>query len=191
MSAPLDIRIDTQGTLERLQAQLARMPRAVETARKRALRKLSTWVQRQALREAAAAAGTSQKVMKTLVRYQARINDQRIAIWIGTNPIAAHHLGTVRWTPRTRRGQFTVGARVGRRVFPGTWSWSAAARTAGLVMRRRGADRLPIDKVVVPIHQAVLDRMNQLRPDIVARFQTLLRQELNYALHVEAQRGAA
>lgn len=190
MSAPLDIRVDTQGTLERLQAQMAAMPRSVERARVRALRKLSTWIQRQALREAAAAAGVTQKLMKTLVRYRASINDQRISIWIGTDPIGAHHLGTVRWTPRTRRGQYTVGARVGKRVFPRTWSWSEAQKTAGLVMQRRGADRLPIDKVVVPIHQAVLDRMNQLQPAIAARFQTLLLQELNYALNHEARRAA-
>lgn len=184
MSAPIDIRIDTQGTLERLQAQMARMPRAVDTARKRALRKLSTWIQRQALREAAAAAGTTQKVMKTLVRYRASLNDARIAIWIGTNPIGAHHLGTVRWTRRM------TGARAGRRSFPGTWSWSAPAKTAGLIMERRGAARLPLDKVVVPIHQAVLTRMEQLQPAVAARFQALLLQELNYALNVETRRAA-
>lgn len=185
MSAPLDIRIDTQGTLERLQAEMAAMPRGVERARRRALRKLSTWVQRQALREASAATGATQKVLKTLVRYRASINDQRISIWIGTNPLGAHHLGAVRWTPRM------TGARAGRRLFPGAWSWSAPRKTAGVIMQRRGADRLPIDKIVVPIHQAVLDRMNQLQPAIAARFQTLLFQELNYALRVEAQRGAA
>jgi hypothetical protein len=39
------------------------------------------------------------------------------------------------------------GARVGRRLFPGSWSWKEG-KTAGLVMQRKGgATRLPIEQV--------------------------------------------
>ena len=180
----LDIRIDTAGTLERLEAQLAAMPQGVERARKRALRKLSTWVRGQVLREAAKAAGTSQKVLTTLLRYRATQNDDRLSIWIGTNDLKVHHLGTVTWNRRMK------GARVGRQSFTGSWSWPASRRMAGLVVRRLpGSKRLPVEVVTIPIHEQILNRLQALQPEIDARFQTLLLQELNYALNVEAARA--
>ena len=177
--APLRISIDAEGALRALERQMARMPAAVDRARKRALRKLSTWVQRQILREAASAAGVTQKLMRTLVRYRATRTDDQLSIWIGTNPLKAHHLGTVRWTRRM------AGARVGRRLFAGSWSWPDG-KTGGLVMERSSDARLPIDVVTIPIHDAVLRRIEQIKPDVDRRFQTLLMQELNYALRVEA-----
>lgn len=188
--AQIDFSIDTQGTLERLEHQLAAMPAGVERARKRALRKLSTWVRRQILREAAKAVGTSQKVLTTSLRFRVTQTADELSIWIGTNPIKAHHLGTVRWTRRMQ------GARVSKRLFPGTWSWPDSRRMAGLVVERTGQfgrnqnPRLEkVDVVTVPIHDQILGRLQAIQPEIDARFQKLLLQELNYALNVEAARA--
>lgn len=178
-----DIRIDTDGTLERLQRQMAAMPEGVERARRRAIKKLSTWLRRQVLREAATAAGTTQKILKVLLRYRATLRDDSISIWIGTNRLKAHHLGTVRWTRRMQ------GARVGRRLFESSWSWPDSRRMAGLVVERTGDARLPVDVVTVPIHDAILQRLQALQPEVDARFERLLVQELNYALNVEAARA--
>lgn len=181
----LSLHIDTGGTLERVTASVRNLPAGVERAKKRALRKLATWVQRAVLREAATAAGTTQKVIKALNRYSVRPTQTGIVIWVGTNPIKAHHLGKVTWTPRMS------GARVGRRAFPGGWSWDKG-KTQGLVMRRTGSfgrngnPRLErIDVVRVPIDDPVRTRLEQMEPDIAARLMTLFRQELNYALRIE------
>lgn len=181
--AILRFRLDTDGTLERLQRQMADWPAGVERARKRALRKLGTWINRQVLREVARENNVAQKVIKDLKRYRATVSATGITVWIGTNPVKAHHLGKVLWTPRMQ------GARVGRRSFPDTWSWSEAARTKGLVMRRTSRDRLPIEVVRVPIHDQTAAAVNRLMPDINQRFETLMRQELNYALNIEAARA--
>lgn len=179
-----DIRIgiDTAGTLDRLQREMAAMPEGVARAQKRALRKLSTWVNRQVLRESAKAAGTTQKLLKSLLRYRATVTPEGIAIWIGTNPIKAHHLGAVKWTPKM------IGARVGKRSYPGTFSHANSQRMAGLVVLRLTDTRLPVEAVTVPIHGPILTRVQQMQPEIDARFRTLLVQELNYALLHEAAR---
>ncbi|MCU0843205.1 MAG: hypothetical protein MUC79_16040, partial [Thiobacillaceae bacterium] len=65
MSAPsgaaLAITIDTKGSLNRVAAAIGRLPQASERAMSRALRKLSTWLKRQALRAASQAAEIPQK----------------------------------------------------------------------------------------------------------------------------------
>jgi hypothetical protein len=182
-----DLRIDTQRTLERLQRQIAAMPHGVERARRRALRKLSTWVQRQVLREASAAIGVPQKIIKALLRYRSTRTADVLSIWIGTNPLKAHHLGKVRWTRRM------TGARAGRKLFAGSWSWPASRIMAGLIVERIAKfnrnenPRLQkIDVVTEEVHQAVLTRLEAIQPNIDARFLTLLQQELNYALLHEA-----
>lgn len=187
----LDIRIDTAGTLERLQREMAAMPEGVERAKKRAMRKLGKWVGTRVLRYASRAAGVTAKTLKELGRYDYRATDDGISVWLGTNAIPAHHLGTVNWTRRM------TGARAGKRLFPHTWSWPSESgiRTAGLIMRRTGAFgrwRNPklevIAKVDYEIHVTVFDAVQAVMPEVENRFRTLLVQELNYALLHEAAR---
>jgi hypothetical protein len=187
--ATRNIRIDTAGTLERALAEMADAPHDIARAQRRALRKLLTFIKRRVLRAAAAASGASQKKLQALLRYRATLytgDNVGIEVWLGTNPLKAHHLGNVTW----RRSM--QGARVGRRGYPGAWSWSAPAKTAPAVMRRigqfgrNGNPRLErIDVVREPIHDAVNAAMAQLEPEIERRFQELMLQELNYALNVE------
>lgn len=179
------IRIDTQGTLAAVLAAMAEQPMGIERARRRALSKLATWAKRQVLREASAASGASQKKLQALVRYRTtQRGDGALSIWIGTDPIAAHHLGTVRWNRRM------VGARVGKRSYPGTWSWGEGSRTGPAVMRRTGDGRLPIEVERVPIHDAVRARVDALVPTISDRLERLMIQELNYVLNIERKRAA-
>lgn len=179
----LAVTIDDQGAFERVRRAMEAMPEQVEKARKRALRKLLTWVRRQVLRAVASAAGMTQKAFKAVLRYNLETQDDgSIKIWIGTNPVQAHYLGTVRWTRRMK------GARVGRRLFEHAWSWGPGSKTKTLVMRRRGEGRLPIDPVTIEIHEAVSRRVEEMLPAISERFERLLMQELNYALQVEAAR---
>lgn len=181
------IRIDTQGTLQAVLAQFARAPQAIARAQARAAKKLETYARRQVLRAASQASGAPQKTLLTLIRFRAtRIGAMGLSIWVGTNPIKLHHLGTVTWQQRTAGGRYTKGARVGRKVYPGTWSWGRGKTGPG-VMERTTSDRLPIRAVTVEIHEAVRARIDAILPEIGARYQTLLTQELNYALNLEAQ----
>lgn len=179
MKTAISFGIDYDEAVKQAKAALGSLPQAMERARKRALRKLMTWLQRQVLREAAAAADVTQRSLRAALRYRASLVDDGIDIWIGTNPIAAHHLGTVRWTRRMK------GARVGRRSFAGTWSWGPGSRTGSAVMRRTGQERMPIERVDVEIHDAIERRVLGMGQEISERFERLVIQEMNYALLVE------
>lgn len=202
MSTGETIEFSGQETLDRLRSLLEAWPVEADRATKRALRKLTTWIRGRVLREVAKAAEVTQKTFRLLLRFRVTQKDTWLSVWVGTNDIAAHHLGHVRWTRKM------AGARAGRRLFAGAWSWPVgkAVKTDGLVMRRTGErGRIPtrplqnqgarggqplerIDKETVAIHAAVQAAINGLRGEIEERFETLMRQELNYALNVEGAR---
>jgi hypothetical protein len=186
------IRIDTQGTLAEVLARFERAPEGIARAQRRAAKKLETYARRQVLRAASQASGATQKVLLALIRFRAsRVGDMGLSIWVGTNPIKLHHLGTVSWTQRkknerTGKWKMTKGARVGRKVYPGTWSWGRG-KTGPAVMERTGDTRLPIDVVRVDIHDAIRTKIDAIIPEIAARYETLLAQELRYALELETR----
>lgn len=186
--AGFSVRLDDAGTLARTQAALGDMPKKVDVARRRALRKLKTWVERQVLKAVSESIGTTQKTIKALSRFRSReATDGGLDIWIGTNPIDVHHLGTVRWTRRM------VGARVGRRSYPGTFSWGEQGKTKFTqtrVFEREGSSRLPIRVVEEWVDDIVRRRIESLTADIAQRFETLMLQELRYALEVDGRQAA-
>lgn len=188
MAASPLLHISTGGSIEAALSALDELPRGVERARMRAHRKLVVWLRRQVLRAMAAAAEVPQKTFLALLRFRTTMaGDGSITVWIGTNPISAHHLGTVTWTRKMK------GARAGSRMFVGTWSWvnKPGAKTGPAIMKRTTLDRPPIEVERVPIHDAVRARLNAMQTEIGERYQTLLAQELRYALDIETRRAAA
>lgn len=186
MSELVAITVDTKRGFERVAATFGRMPKASERAMTRALKKLSTWLKRQVLRVASAASSIPQKWFQKAVRYHVAMEPKSgtptgLSVWIGTNPIKAHRLGTVRWNKQMK------GARAGRRSYPGMWSWGRG-KTGPAIMFRMGDARLPIDVETVKIHELVLGRLQAIQGEAANRFETLLTQELNYALNVESAR---
>jgi hypothetical protein len=163
MAAQYQFAIDATGALAQARAEIGSLPAKVTRAKGRALRKLMTWLQRQVLREAAAAAGVTQKALKAALRYRATRSAERIDIW--------------------------RGARVGRRLFPGSFAVNGP-RTGGhtVVFERVDARRYPIAKVMVPIDAAIRRRVAGMTEEIAERFARIMTQELRYALTVEASR---
>lgn len=181
--------VDPGDSLLRARAILGAIPAKVAKAERRAMRALSKWVERQVLRAAAQELGVTQKALKAAARIKSKSTDQIVKVWIGTNPVKAHFLGTVRWTRRM------IGARAGKRQFPGSWSWGEGSKTGKTIMRRTGQfvqtgarRRERIAAVTVPVHDAMARRLDNMAPEIAERFDTLYRQQLNYALNVEGRR---
>jgi hypothetical protein len=183
MSQAIAIKVDARAGLNRVSATFGRMPSAVDRAMARALRRLSTWIKRAALRAASKASGVPQKFFARAFRYHVDVTDEGLAVWIGTEAIAQHRLGKVVWHRGMR------GARAGRRSFPGAWSWGPGSKTGPAIMRRLGTSRTPIAQVPrEDIHPAVLTAMTRIEAQARARFDVLLAQQLNYALNVEGRR---
>ena len=187
--------LDDGGTVARAISELGGTPAKVEKARRRALLRLSTWIKRRIVKLVAESAGTTQKKVTALTRFipTGRASGN-LHIWVGTNPVAAQFLGAVRWTRRM------AGARVGRRVFPGTWSWGPGSKTGTAVMYRTGGrysydspisgpqdtrNRSGIAELKVPIHDALEKKLNIEIPNISAIYMSYMVRELRYALKIE------
>jgi hypothetical protein len=185
MAAAPGIRLDLDpgDTLARTLATLDAFPTNLKRAQSRAMKRLLTWVQREILRELSAVTGATQKTLKALVRYRASPVPGRdaIEVWIGTNPIKVHHLGKVVWKRKMS------GARVGRRHYPGAWSWPRPIRTAPAVMHRLSARRGDIAPVTEPIHDAVRARIEQIQPQIGAQLQRYMTTALKEQVYQESR----
>jgi len=145
----------------------------VRRAITRALRKTARWVNARIARSVAQAANIPQKAVRA--RLSVRVGKEEAMVWLGTNPIPAHRLGTVRWSRRMR------GARAGRRLFPGSFAWGPNPDKP-LVWHRTGKSRLPIEKETVEIDPVAQEQARRLRMQALKRLREVLRQELNYEL---------
>jgi len=182
MSEVVAIQVDARAGFERVAASFGRMPKAVDRAMARALGRLATWIKRAALRAASQASGVPQKFFARAFRYHVDVTDEGLSVWIGTESIEQHRLGKVVWSRSMK------GARVGRRSFPGAWSWGPGSKTGPAIMERVGSARLPIAQVPrEEIHPAVLGAMTRIEAQARARFDVLLKQQLNYAINVEGR----
>jgi len=201
MATAILMGVDVDGpSLRRVVAAFDRMPEAAARAMQRANRKLEVWLKRTAARAASKAAGFPQKYWIDALRYHvdpvmANGLPVAVSVWIGTNPVPVHRLGDVRWTRRMQ------GARVGRKRYPGTWSWGEGSRTGIAVMERIGGKMAPregkrgklighnreaIDRVDEQPHAAVREAIAGVADEGGRRYERILARELNYALNVEA-----
>ena len=157
---------------------LESIPQATEKARRRTLAKLKTYVESQTANIMASALGVPQHVVKSLGRVRESVHgDGSMSIWIGTNDIPVHRLGTVKWTRKMK------GARVRRLTYAGSWSWGKGSRTGTAVMRRHNeSSRSPIYRVDEPMHDSMTDGIKALLPEISRRYGVIMEREMRYAL---------
>jgi len=183
--------LDFAPTFESVGENVKNMSGAASVAMMRTLRQLKTKIKSEGVKAAAATSGTPQKYWRRSMRAHAALDALNIGgvtftsgvvtLWLGTNPVPVHRLGPVRWTRRMK------GARVSRKRYPGTWSWGPGSATGPAVMRRDGDERLTISREEMEPHDSVLDRMASLGPEMQEWFARRLKQQLNYALEVEAK----
>lgn len=185
------VTIDDQGTIDQVIKRLAAVPDQIKKAEQLTLVRLKDFVLSQVAKAVASATGATQKAFKAIGRVRANSRgDGTLVIWIGTNAISASRLGEVTWTRRMK------GAKAGRRLFPGSWSWGPGSATSTAIMRRtgkrkvmtkgryKGKEREVIEKVMVDISDAVNAKMEALLPQIAKRYDRLMRQQLRYVVQI-------
>lgn len=113
--------------LARVKIALGVLEADMNKAIKTATRKTFKWAEREAAKEIAAEAGIPYRAARTRTRSKYRLTGSG-QIWFGLNPISAKYLGA-----RERKGGFTA-PKLNQHYF-----------------RRRGRDRLPIERIEKPI----------------------------------------
>jgi hypothetical protein len=185
-----------------LAAVMSTTPKDFERAEARAFRALGVWVGRQVSRAVAKVIGATQANVRKLGRVRINRGPKGVDIWIGTNPVAVHKLGNVTWTPYRGKGSRPKarpkapgrgrGARVGGKLYPGSWSWGAGSQTGASVMRRTGAERdAAVEVVTADINDPVQARMRELKPVIQARLSYEMTRALRAVQYATPRKKAA
>ena len=195
------------GELERLQAEFAQAPDKVSKAVHRAMRKLSTYAERQVLRALSRTHPITQKQLKKLRRLRVKlytpsygpsgnvvVNAYMLSIFVGTNEIAAHYYGKPqRVVKGVKTGRiFWQGAFIvprltgdGAQVFKRKKEW----RHRYVRSRRQGRMMwmgLPIKLEKNSFHDDAVRALKDIEPSLEQRYITLVQQELHYAFHIES-----
>ena len=162
--------------------------------------KLSRFAERRVLRALSRATQVSQKKVKELGRVRVtlhkpgtRSGQYELVIWVGLADIPAHYLG--------RPVQTGSGVRTGRYRWDGAFVFQPVGTRHEMVFQRAPEWKhkkqvslnsgrtmwmgLPIEKVSLPIANAARQAINQLQPQLLERFTTLMQQELNYVYRIE------
>ncbi len=124
------IELFTASNLARVKIQLGVLEADIRTAIKTATRRTFKWAEREAAKDIAAEAGIPYRAARTRTRSKYRLSGSG-QIWFGLNPVSAKYLGA-----KERKGGFT-NKKLNQHFF-----------------RRRGRDRLPIERIEKPIEDA-------------------------------------
>ncbi|HSH30040.1 MAG TPA: hypothetical protein VK971_09060 [Thiohalobacter sp.] len=173
-----------------LEGLAGRPQRAVilRRAQKRAARKAARYAQRQVARLLSQATGVAQGKL-TKSRIKVYLEDGELweaKLWIGLDPLPAHRLGSVKWTPRM------AGARAGRRLFPGSFAHQAPKGPIFIrsgepprIMTKgshRGEVREPLRAESVELDGALEMNMQRIARETQRRYRKLMGDELNFEL---------
>jgi hypothetical protein len=152
---------------------LADMPRRLDLAAARALRKTANWLRTHSTREISRELRITQSPIRHRYQIHSNATAKEVKLWVGLRPIGVHYLGTPKQTP--------TGVAVGHRNYDDAFI-SPMRSTQRLVFRRKGRERLPIEKVTEDWEGEGLGALERWERRAQVRFFELFEQEARYAL---------
>ncbi|MFU6379098.1 phage tail protein [Metapseudomonas otitidis] len=166
----LNFEVDGWGAVERA---IADAPRKLDVAAARALRKTAQWLRTHSSREIARELGITQSPIRHRYNIYSQSTAREVKLWVGLQPIGVHYLGT----PRQTR----TGVKVGHREYDAAFI-SPMKSTQHLVFRRKGRERLPIEKVTEDWESPAVSTLERWERRAMERFMDLFEQEARYVL---------
>lgn len=172
----LKIELDFEDSIENALEGLDRTDKAVKRASDRAVRKVLAWARREIQTAVAKDADIPGRAVKFRLRHRFDNKTKSGLIWMGLNPISAHHAGKPR--------QSKAGVSVRKHRFPGAF---VADVNGPKVFIREGDERLPIRLETIDIETAGELAARRMEPRVNRRLMALMEQELNYAMNIESR----
>lgn len=166
----LNFEVDGWADVER---SIADAPRKLDVAAARALRKTAQWLRTHSSREIARELGITQSPIRHRYNIYSQSTAREVKLWVGLQPIGVHYLGT----PRQTR----TGVKVGHREYDAAFI-SPMKSTQRLVFRRKGRERLPIEKVTEDWEGPAVSALERWERRALERFMELFEQEARYVL---------
>lgn len=170
--AGFELAFDVNGWAEVDQA-LAELPRKLDLAAARALRKTAQWLRTHSTREISRELRITQSPLRHRYQIHSNATSREVKLWVGLRPIGVHYLGTPKQTP--------TGVAVGHRNYDDAFI-SPMRSTQRLVFRRKGRERLPIEKVTEDWEGEGLGALERWEKRAQQRFFELFEQEARHAL---------
>lgn len=170
MASGFEINLQDQANVSQL---LAGMEKRLEAAADRALRKTARWLATHSVREIGQELQINQQPLKRRFKVFPNRRGQEVKLWVGLYPIAVHHLG--------KPAQTADGVRVGKRRYGGAFV-ASANNSPEMVWRRRGRERLPIDRVTEDIAEPVQSVLARWEQRTTTRFAEIFEQEVRFEL---------
>lgn len=146
---------------------------ACQTAWRRTLKKSSRWIATQTAKAISQQTKIPQKLIKKRLYFFPKSASSG-KVWLGLNPLPAHHLGQ----PKQTR----TGVSVGRYHFAGAWLMRYRAPN-GPVFRRLTPKSARYGTVTVAWSSAGEAAFTAVARQLRPRLLTVLAQEVNYAIH--------
>lgn len=165
--------IDVSGQLAGVGCLLGVLDKQLNNAVDRALRKTAKWLSVHSLREIGQELQIKQQAIKPRFKVYPQIRGKEVKLWVGLFPIAVHHLGASRQT--------ADGVNVGKRRFQSAFL-ASAGNGPEMVWRRRGSERLPVERVMEDIAGPVESILRRFERRAVARFAEIFEQEVRFEL---------
>lgn len=198
----VNVRMDFADAIRNATAVIQSTPKQVHLATSRAIKKTMKWLSVRVARELSQKLGIPQKNLKARfsLKTVGKGANQAHILWMGVAPMSADSAGKARQTKK--------GVTVGKRVFEGAFLrsvynpeknvWIRAQRNLDknyttLGKTRAGArstkpelsGRFPLQRISVEIEPAAALAFKRLERRALDRFNTLIAQELNYAVNHE------
>ncbi|PMN73159.1 hypothetical protein [Enterovibrio norvegicus] len=198
----VNVEVNFARALRDITARIQATPAQLTKASERAMKKTIRWLSGRVAKELGQQLGVPQKVLKKrlLVRTAGKGSDQVHILWLGARPLAAENAGKAR--------QSRKGVTVGKRQFEGAFYravynadpnvWIRARRNQGyttLTQKPRKpsgqklapeyAGRFPVQRLGVEIETVAAEIFRRLNRRAIDRFNTLIEQELNFAVNHE------
>lgn len=152
---------------------LADAPRKLDLAAARALRKTAQWLRTHSSREIARELGITQSPVRHRYSIYSQSTAREVKLWVGLEPIGVHYLGTPKQT--------STGVRVGHREYADAFI-SPMKSSQRLVFRRKGRERLPLEKVTEDWEAPAISTLERWEKRAMERFMELFEHEARYAL---------
>jgi len=162
----------SKGDLDKIAREFEADKKEVEKASKRALKKTANWIKTQVVKELSRATGIKQKIIRDRLKVKS-LKDLKASVWSGLNRISL-----MRLDPKQNK----KGVRAGK-LFRQSAFLSPIRKGSSklIVYKRRGKERLPVDKQMVDIYEAGKQILESyIDTKAWERFLVIFRQEMKF-----------
>jgi hypothetical protein len=170
--AGFELKFDVSGWAG-VERALADMPRKLDLAAARALRKTAQWLRTHSSREIARELSITQSPVRHRYSIYSQSTASEVKLWVGLQPIGVHYLGTPKQT--------ATGVKVGHREYDDAFI-APMKSSERLVFRRKGRERLPLEKVTEDWEGPAISVLERWERRALERFMELFEHEASYAL---------